>query len=495
MSDILEDMIYRRTLSCGTIQVTRDQGEVSLDDLFDIAERRNPKRAFLFVSKVLGRHIPVPPSVMRQAYRQLASQFPSTLTGPVLFIGMAETAVGLGAGVFDEVRHQHRESVYLTSTRHPVDGTLLCEFKEEHSHATDHLIYLPDDEEKRRRVTNARTLVLIDDEATTGNTFINLLSALRNTGKLQHIEQVIAVTLTDWSGNALSERTPLPVTSVSLVSGQWGWTPLPDAPVPDMPKVNVTSRGEWDIQGNSHGADWGCSHLRPISAMRSPSTRGNVFWFSGPGNSSGSRSCLLNGSKLPEHRHFMDRPPAPLSPLVMPLSPPFPLRITTGWASPILSITSPTSSLTAFLCVLRHPQKVLTRSFLKRWLRLRPSWRLLPMNKPVVLSDLDDTLFQTRRKMVDELALEPFRTGAVDRTLNPRSFMTEEQSMLVDWLLEQAELIPVTARGTEEISRVRIPFHSWAITTHGAVILTPEGKPDEEWKAHMLGQLAPTRKS
>ena len=113
------------------------------------------------------------------------------------------------------------------------------------------------------------------------------------------------------------------------------------------------------------------------------------------------------------------------------------------------------------------------------------------MNKPVVLSDLDDTLFQTRRKMVDELALEPFRTGAVDRTLNPRSFMTEEQSMLVDWLLEQAELIPVTARGTEEISRVRIPFHSWAITTHGAVILTPEGNPDEEWKAHMLGQLAP----
>ncbi len=62
MSDTLEDMIYRRTLSCGTIQVTRDQGDVSLNDLFDIAERRNPKRAFLFVSKVLGRHIPVPPS-------------------------------------------------------------------------------------------------------------------------------------------------------------------------------------------------------------------------------------------------------------------------------------------------------------------------------------------------------------------------------------------------------------------------------------------------
>lgn len=112
------------------------------------------------------------------------------------------------------------------------------------------------------------------------------------------------------------------------------------------------------------------------------------------------------------------------------------------------------------------------------------------MNRPVVLSDLDDTLFQTRRKMVDELALEPFRTGALDRSLAPRSFMTEEQSMLVDWLLEQAELIPVTARGTEEISRVQIPFRSWAVTTHGAVILTPSGTVDEEWKAHMLAALS-----
>lgn len=112
------------------------------------------------------------------------------------------------------------------------------------------------------------------------------------------------------------------------------------------------------------------------------------------------------------------------------------------------------------------------------------------MNKPVVLSDLDDTLFQTRRKMVDELTLSPYRTGALDRSLNARSFMTEEQSMLVDWLLEYADFIPVTARGTEEMRRVQIPFHSWAIVTHGAVILTPEGKPDEEWKTRMLVNLS-----
>ncbi|BES86194.1 hypothetical protein PEC302107_04540 [Pectobacterium araliae] len=113
------------------------------------------------------------------------------------------------------------------------------------------------------------------------------------------------------------------------------------------------------------------------------------------------------------------------------------------------------------------------------------------MTKPVIFSDLDDTLFQTRRKMVNELALEPYRAGALDPSLTPRSFMTEEQAMLVDWMLEYADLIPVTARGTGEIARVTIPFRSWAVTTHGAVILTPEGEPEPVWKAQMLTALAP----
>jgi len=54
MSLLNEDTIYHRTLSSGTIQVTRDQGEIAFDDLFDIAERRNPKRAFLSVRCLVG---------------------------------------------------------------------------------------------------------------------------------------------------------------------------------------------------------------------------------------------------------------------------------------------------------------------------------------------------------------------------------------------------------------------------------------------------------
>lgn len=235
--------VYRRTLTSGTISVTRHKGVAALESLFDIAERRNPKRAFLFVSKVLGRHIPVSPTIMRSVFRQLSELFPQDLPGPVLFIGMAETAVGLGAGVFDELRERVGDPVYLTSTRHPVDGELLCEFKEAHSHATDHLLYLPADPEMRRRVQQAQTVVLIDDEATTGNTFINLLAALRDDGGLTSLRQVVTVTLTDWSRDALEAGCPLPVHSLSLVSGQWSWEPVPDAPVPVMPQVNVTATG------------------------------------------------------------------------------------------------------------------------------------------------------------------------------------------------------------------------------------------------------------
>lgn len=113
------------------------------------------------------------------------------------------------------------------------------------------------------------------------------------------------------------------------------------------------------------------------------------------------------------------------------------------------------------------------------------------MLNPIALTDLDDTLFQTKRKMRDELGQEPVRVGAYDREMQPRSFMNEEQSLFTDWLLEHSELIPVTARGTEEIARVNIPFSSWMVTTHGAVILGADKKADPEWKEHILNELKP----
>ncbi|WP_020560565.1 phosphoribosyltransferase domain-containing protein [Thiofilum flexile] len=79
-----------------TLHIASQHSTYTPYDLFGFAERRNPKRSFLFVSKVLGRHIPVAPSLMRRATDTLAQLIPDDLPTPLLVIGMAETAIALG---------------------------------------------------------------------------------------------------------------------------------------------------------------------------------------------------------------------------------------------------------------------------------------------------------------------------------------------------------------------------------------------------------------
>src|SRR3546814_5484099 len=71
-----------------------------LDAFCDFAARANPKRGFLIVSKVLGRHLPASPNAIRGAMDELGQKLPADLPGPIVFLGMAETATALGQGVF-----------------------------------------------------------------------------------------------------------------------------------------------------------------------------------------------------------------------------------------------------------------------------------------------------------------------------------------------------------------------------------------------------------
>ena len=113
-----------------------------------------------------------------------------------------------------------------------------------------------------------------------------------------------------------------------------------------------------------------------------------------------------------------------------------------------------------------------------------------PYEKPILLVDLDDTLFQTKRKMQQEHGWQPEFIAALDRSLAPRSFMTDWQRHMCAWLLQTSELIPVTARGTEEIARVQIPFASWKITTHGAVILDSRNQALASWTEQIKQQYS-----
>ncbi|WP_426202253.1 trehalose phosphatase [Pseudomonas sp. TWP3-1] len=108
-------------------------------------------------------------------------------------------------------------------------------------------------------------------------------------------------------------------------------------------------------------------------------------------------------------------------------------------------------------------------------------------NRPLALVDLDDTLFQTARKMPEGTPRHP---ATFDIEGQPNGYMNPVQKTLVEWLLSSTDVVPVTARSVEAFSRVKLPFDKGAVCSHGGVILGADGKIDEQWQAHMTVILA-----
>lgn len=224
--------------------------------LFQLAERQNPKRAFLFVSTVLGRHIPVAPKTHRAALHALADSIVPLINegvqGPILIMGYAETAVGLGAGVFDCLRKDktnpaaQRQMIYSHTTRHPIPGTeVWFTIEEGHSHATHHNIIKP---KILPESGPDATLILVDDEITTGNSFAQLVLGFAENGL--RFGRIILVSLTDWSGGAavdqVSKISPnTVVTAVSLMSGSWTWQADPHVALPCLPRFGQAGCPIW----------------------------------------------------------------------------------------------------------------------------------------------------------------------------------------------------------------------------------------------------------
>lgn len=219
----------RLRLATGDLEITVARADLALEDLCDFAARRNPKRGFLFVSKVLGRHLPARPSSMRSVQRRLAEKIPPDLPGPVVLIGLAETAICLGQGVHEEYlsRTGRRDVLFIHTTRLGLELPTVFEFLEEHSHAACHKVYRPLAPEDRALFGNARSAVLVDDEASTGRTLVNLANALAPFA--ERLESVLCLVLTDWRGperaRAASRSMPLPSSWQSLLEGEYRFTP------------------------------------------------------------------------------------------------------------------------------------------------------------------------------------------------------------------------------------------------------------------------------
>ncbi|WP_328440889.1 phosphoribosyltransferase [Streptomyces sp. NBC_00444] len=150
-------------------------GDDELTGLLGLALRRNPKRAHLLVSNVLGKHVPQSPSVVYGAGFALGRRVRELLgddeAGRAVVLGYAETATGLGHSVADGLAL----APYLHSTRRPIPGIAPAGgFEESHSHATSHVL-LP---ENPALLAGDGPLVLVDDEFSTGNTVLNTVRDL-----------------------------------------------------------------------------------------------------------------------------------------------------------------------------------------------------------------------------------------------------------------------------------------------------------------------------
>ncbi|MFK0153551.1 phosphoribosyltransferase [Streptomyces sp. NPDC090493] len=150
-------------------------GDDGLTALLGLALRRNPRRAHLLVSNVLGKHVPQSPTVVYghgfALGRRVRDLLGETEAARAVVVGYAETATGLGHAVADGIGL----APYLHSTRRPVAGVAPAGgFEEAHSHATSHLL-LPEDP---ALLAADGPLVLVDDEFSTGNTVLNTIRDL-----------------------------------------------------------------------------------------------------------------------------------------------------------------------------------------------------------------------------------------------------------------------------------------------------------------------------
>lgn len=261
----------RAELPTGVLDLRIDSGAAELDALLGFAARANAKRGFLFLSKVLGKHWPASPRAMLAVHARLAATVPAQRAdgpddGPVVFIAMAETAVGLGQGVFEAWLRAHpgRQALFLHTTRYRVGIGPLIEFEEAHSHAPRQFLHTPTEPGLRDLLLAARTLVLVDDEASTGNTFVNLAAACRrlNPG----LARVHLATITNFMGRAasaaLDERFGMPVTCGALVEGEFSFA---QGALPPDPGAAQRFAPDAD-----RGASTGFGRLGLARALRAP---------------------------------------------------------------------------------------------------------------------------------------------------------------------------------------------------------------------------------
>lgn len=177
------------------INIRENKYNLNLNDLIIMGKRiNNNKRNFLFISKVLGKHIEAKPKVCKEIGLKLArlifdkEEKSYKNNEKVCVIGFAETATGLGMAVASYIKNCY----YITTTRECItELKSIFKFEEEHSHATTHKCFPLD----KDNLVNSEKIILVDDEITTGKSMINIIKELK---KVTNAKNFIILSILDW---------------------------------------------------------------------------------------------------------------------------------------------------------------------------------------------------------------------------------------------------------------------------------------------------------
>lgn len=237
------------------IEINHNPYSLLLDNVLAMAARNNSKRSYLFVSKLIGKHIPVKPQIPLITGSLLAAHIADYIgltvkqeqvddivealsTGnpndclpilrfksvdkvlfKVLFIGFAETATALGHAVYACFAEN---SSYLHTTREKFpSGDDTIYFTEDHCHApAQKCIVLEPSLFKDKDY-----IILIDDEITTGNFGLNTIRAIQ---KKFPQKRYVIVAILDWRSTAskqkykvAAEELNIKIDVISLLSGSF----------------------------------------------------------------------------------------------------------------------------------------------------------------------------------------------------------------------------------------------------------------------------------
>ncbi len=143
------------------------------NEILRLAKRyNNPKRSYLLVNPLQGKHLAVSPTAALDMMAALGDMLHEKYPEAGLVIGFAETATAIGAAAAERLNNCR----YIHTTRENICAENWLYFSEEHSHATEQKLCA---DRLSEYAQNTQTVILIDDEISTGKTLINIVERLR----------------------------------------------------------------------------------------------------------------------------------------------------------------------------------------------------------------------------------------------------------------------------------------------------------------------------